>query len=227
MERESGAQRECEQGECIPQSGGQGFHPDAVKYILLDDSTTTAGSPPWVPIPTYGNSLWPVRDKSLCAVETGACREFTLPEVEQRDFMGLYQLSDALSERERELWAPRFDQGPDLFPDQLLQLLLPVNSRLFSLWKETCAKRYDRTRPQELEACKCIHEQLVHGLSAARQLQRYNGWYELDFEWCRILIQREQILYDEARPIMVALCDRGLNSKYFYQRRAFLDSILC
>ncbi|KAL4151032.1 hypothetical protein PRNP1_010418 [Phytophthora ramorum] len=213
-------------GACIRSSTG------AEKFILITDP---AGTSPASMAGSYGRNLWPDRDESLCTHQSedvrSACRVNTLVDVEQRGILRLLDLGSELLRHDK--WSPMPKLHPALveggitLPELLLQYLLPINRRLFGLWKTACIETHGPARLQELEECRCIHEQLIHGISTARGIQHLTDQYDLDLEWCALLSQREEVLFQRTGSVLSTLCGADDSKKHDQERRAYLDTILC
>ncbi|POM80203.1 hypothetical protein PHPALM_1992 [Phytophthora palmivora] len=211
-------------GACIPNND---YFSNAEKYVFVGDPSSNT-----LPTPNssnYGKRLWPDRGHSLCTREFGAtnmCRDF------DDGLSGTYllQLSNQLFQHKQLMTAYLPQNGfygiselPSP-PEHLLLFYILVNRRVFNLWKVACIRNYNPTHPQELEYCQCVNQQLIHGISIARRIQHLIGQYELDSEWCELLKQRDEMLYQEAHSVLSDLCDRDLRERFYKQRRAFLDN---
>ncbi|KAG7386048.1 hypothetical protein PHYPSEUDO_000716 [Phytophthora pseudosyringae] len=202
-----------------------------VKYVLIPDPFYGAS----ISLPqtrSYGNYLWPVRDMPLCSHKHGDSSACRAVEADQTGNLTLLELSSQLLQHEHWVGSllPHnvYDMGKDrsILPE-FLQHLLVVNHRLLNSWKTACTGMYDPTQAQSIANCRCVHEQLIRGISTARRIQRLAGQLELDSEWCHLLVQREQSLYQGTRSMLSDLCERDLSSSFFQQRRQYLDTILC
>ncbi|KAI9980981.1 hypothetical protein PInf_010331 [Phytophthora infestans] len=213
-------------GACI---ANDEYASKAVKYVLMPDGTSQIPSSR-----DHGRALWPGRRDSLCTRNSNSCHGSTLIDLGQKDsdFWGISNQLLKWDQWVNSLLHTRnfghyTDQEQSMLSDRLLQNSIMVNHRLFDQWKASCTRGLDSSHSQELLDCRCAHNQLIHGISTARRIQRIAGRHGLDAEWCNLLVQRERMLYQGTRSVLSDLCDRDLSGIFFKKRRAFLDTILC
>jgi hypothetical protein len=185
-------------GACIAQSD---YGIEAVKYVLRSAPTPATPSDPSV---GFGDILWPDRDASLCA-RPATCRDDVLGKLDNRGFLRLLELSDSFLERGGlygRLPPREYTKDNGHLPELLLKLLLQGNDRLVRLLESVCGGVHHSILSQELDDCRCVHDQLLRGLSAARKVQSLAGIHGWDFKFCDVLMQREHVLYQETRSIL-------------------------